>query len=128
MGGNLYMLGEYEGINELHAVWDSVVYNYTEDAKQPLDEDSWQFLGQEALNIRTENPEESFKFGEIGRPEREWYKETLELAETYVYPGVTQNEVPSQEYIQSRRPIARRQIAKGGYRLRDLLTRIYNDI
>ena len=62
------------------------------------------------------------------RPESEWTAETLEIAKSVVYAGATPNEPLSEEYIQNAVAVAKRQIAKGGYRLANELLLIKNEI
>jgi len=45
-----------------------------------------------------------------------------------VYSGIQKDGVVSQEYIDTRTPIAKRQIAKGGYRLADYLKEIKKEM
>lgn len=130
-GGNLFGIpasGPDGGVTNLHAVWDSVAYAYADFIDQPLTDDSWEFLGREAFKIQMSHPFDSFDLAELTRPESEWYTETLELAETVVYPGAIENEPLSEEYIQNAAEIAKRQIAKGGYRLADELIQIKMEI
>jgi hypothetical protein len=41
MGGNLFNLTARDNITELHAVWDSLIYEYDDDFTQPLNESMW---------------------------------------------------------------------------------------
>lgn len=41
LGGNLFNVTEEDGINELHAVWDSVIYEYEGYANLPFNESDW---------------------------------------------------------------------------------------
>lgn len=41
MGGNLFMLAEKDNITELHALWDSTVYEWDQDMIQPFSDDTW---------------------------------------------------------------------------------------
>ena len=50
------MLEEKEGINELHALWDSTIYEFDDDFPQPLSEDSWDTLGEISSIVRSEHP------------------------------------------------------------------------
>jgi hypothetical protein len=53
-GGNLFRIpnsGVTGSINNLHSVWDSVGYAYEAFIDQPLTDDSWKYLGQEAFKI-----------------------------------------------------------------------------
>ena len=44
-GGNKFYLTKKDGISELHALWDSVIYEYDDDLSQPLSETDWDYLG-----------------------------------------------------------------------------------
>ncbi len=53
-GGNLFKIapsGLDGEINNLHSVWDSVVYSYIDDQPQPLSEESWLFFAKESFDI-----------------------------------------------------------------------------
>jgi len=52
----------------------------------------------------------------------------LALAKAVVYPGVTENQMPSDEYIAVAQQTAERQIAKGGYRLADYLIKLNSEM
>jgi hypothetical protein len=39
------MLKEKDGINELHALWDSTIYEWDNDIVRPLNETGWEILG-----------------------------------------------------------------------------------
>lgn len=93
-----------------------------------MDSASWEWLGSVSFNIRHENPQSSFKKGEIEKPESEWWEETYNLSVDEVYAGITINEWPSDEYVVSRLACAHRQLAKGGYRLANILEDIYDKI
>lgn len=56
MGGNLYMLEEKDGINELHALWDSTIYEWDQDVPLPLSQSGWDFLGDISKTLREEHP------------------------------------------------------------------------
>jgi len=40
-GGNSIPIAEKNGIDELHAVWDSILYKYDSSYTLPFDESSW---------------------------------------------------------------------------------------
>ena len=55
----------------------------------------------------------------------EWAKEGVELAKNFVYKHIKEGELPSDHYISEGARIAQRQIAKGGYRLAKLLSKMW---
>jgi len=125
MGGNLFMLEEKEGINELHALWDSTIYEFDQDFPQPLSEDSWDQLGEISSTVRSEHPTDEEQMAEdLKKPEHQWANEGYELATSVVY-NITQNTMPTDEYVSAAREVVHRQLAKGGYRLANLLIDIF---
>ncbi|CDW73384.1 p1 s1 [Stylonychia lemnae] len=123
-GGNFFMLKEFDGITELHALWDSVVSAFSNDHDLPLNSTTWQFFGDNSLRIQQENPRESFD--NLDRPIDQWHLEGYQIASDFAYKNIQQNEIPSQEYLQQGIKIAERQIAKGGYRLANLLVKMWD--
>lgn len=121
-GGNLFPIpasGLDGGVTNLHSVWDSVGYAYDMTLQQPLSDEDWVWLGQQAFKITMNNSYDSFE--DLGNPETEWATEGLNIAKAVVYPGVQENVMPSDEYVALAQATAERQIAKGGYRLADYL-------
>jgi len=86
MGGNLFMLEEKEDINELHALWDSTIYEYDQDLQQPLNDSAWNFLGNISEKLRTEHTVDFFD--DLDAPESEWASEGYKLALSTVYDGI----------------------------------------
>lgn len=50
------------------------------------------------------------------------------MSEQFVYQGIWENETPSQDYLTSNAVRAKRQIAKGGYRLAQMLTGMFDSL
>jgi len=55
-------------INNMHSVWDSIIYTGGQDFPQPLEDDVWEYLGDQAIELRIENPESAFAEGELDTP------------------------------------------------------------
>lgn len=87
----------YDSIDELHALWDSVLYVYSDDLALPLSDSDWDFLGDQAAYIAGLYPESSFS--DLTKPYTEWNQESLAIAETFVYSDITENTLPSDTYI-----------------------------
>ena len=126
MGGNLFLVEPMgpsdDQADNLHAIWDSVVGSMIgEDPQQPLDETDWVKLGDAAESIMTTYPKSSFNSWLLNRPVTEWTNETYLISKYFVYTDITENGEVSQDYIDTRLPIANQQLAKGGYRLADYL-------
>ena len=128
MGGNLYPLNESfsnQSITELHALWDSVVTSFDRDVIPPFSADEWAWIGEAATNITQENPRTSFTESELESPVDVWIAESFEIAKTVVYRGITENGLPSKAYIEEGTRVAWRQLAKGGYRLANVLVKLW---
>ena len=61
---------------------------------------------------------------DLQKPETEWAHEGYEIATSFVY-NITQNTLPSDEYVKGGQKIVHYQLAKGGYRLAKLLQDIF---
>ena len=85
-----------EGVDNLHSVWDSVIYEFTGYADIPLNDSDWDWFTQKAASLAETYPVPASKLnaGDFS----EWASESLTLAETIVYPGFVEHEVPSDEY------------------------------
>lgn len=125
LGGNWFNLTEKDGINELHALWDSTVYEWDIDLPRPLSNESWDSLTNISLVLRTENQVNSTRMqADLAKPETEWASEGYELATTFVY-NITQNTLPDDDYVKGGQKIVHYQLAKGGYRLAMLLMEVF---
>lgn len=51
-GGNSFPLKNHYSIGELHALWDSVIYEFHVNDKLPYDEAGWTKLGQTVTTLR----------------------------------------------------------------------------
>jgi len=118
-GGNKFYLTMNQGINELHALWDSVLYQMGNDLSLPLSDDDWEALGMNSTRITADNPESSFT--DISKSYTEWNAEALALAESFVYVNIQPNTIPSDDYLAQGVALAEKQIAKAGYRLANQL-------
>jgi len=84
MGGNLFMLTEKDDINELHALWDSGIYEFDQDLPRPLSEESWEKLGNISKMVREEHPA-SEMMEELKKDEKTWAAEGYKIATELVY-------------------------------------------
>ena len=55
-----------------------------------------------------------------------WAEESFQIIENFVYQNISQEVLPTDEYVEKATAIAERQIAKAGYRLAHLLTELLN--
>lgn len=114
-GGNDFPLQSKDGIKELHALWDSVLYEQTGYADLPFDDQAWEDLTQKAQNLISEYGREAEK--DVSFNPQKWAEESFEISKHFVYPHITEGALPSDEYVSEGREIAFSQIVKAGYRL-----------
>jgi len=117
-GGNSFPLTSVDNIDELHALWDSVLHVYSNDLSLPLSSSDWSYLGTQSSTLTAKYPT-SF-FPDLKNDYKSWDDESFEISQHYVYTGITENTVPSDAYLEQGVAIAEQQIVKAGYRLANL--------
>eukprot|EP00997_Jenningsia_sp_PLL12_P004425 NODE_1895_length_1040_cov_105.522704_g1539_i0.p1 GENE.NODE_1895_length_1040_cov_105.522704_g1539_i0~~NODE_1895_length_1040_cov_105.522704_g1539_i0.p1 ORF type:complete len:307 (-),score=55.20 NODE_1895_length_1040_cov_105.522704_g1539_i0:74-994(-) len=115
-GGNAFLLAKTHGIDELHALWDSIVMFHKSDFSEPLSDFHWKETGEISAELRKEFPMESYGDALLATPQV-WADESYHIASTFVYNGLTEGEWPSDEYMTKGQLIAKERVVKGGYRL-----------
>ncbi len=124
LGGNFFTLKEHKGIKNIHALWDSVCYTYTDYETLPLAEHRWEWYGEESRRLRDMNPRDTIE--ELGETDmKQWAQEGHEIAKGFAYENIQEDTIPSDEYITECVKICNKQIVKGGYRLADTLIDIW---
>merc|ERR1711935_702483 len=103
-GGNAFPLPSKDGANELHAVWDSVIYEYTGYPKTPFSDADWATYTKNAEDLMAKYPLTDAESNE------------------FVYVGDKENVDLSADYIATARPIAEKRIVQAGTRLANLLS------
>ena len=97
-GGNGFVLKYRLGADNLHALWDNVIYSYRKTIYRPFSEETWNFIGGIAAELLSEieiTPEE-----EQTLDFDQFHSESYEIGTT-VYDGLISSEeflVPD-EYI-----------------------------
>jgi hypothetical protein len=124
-GGNLFFITGKK--NNLHSYWDAAAGLFAfKDIGRPLTSAGWKQLGNYAFEIVSAYPENKVTNLNEMSP-GEWASEGHELVEANAYIGVEQNSNPDSdpEYPKKVKDIARLRIALGGYRLGNLLNKIF---
>lgn len=116
-GGNSFKLDDPLG--ELHAVWDSVLGEFSGYETLPFNTSAWATYGANSKRIREAYPVSDDVANNLNFSD--WAKEANELAKNVVYSGVKENEKVPESYITANKPIAEKQLAIGGARLANLL-------
>ena len=89
-GGNSFPVKSLDGANNLHAVWDSVVYGDANDFALPLKDSDWNTIGQLAAKLVESNPTPSIPDITSIDP-AVWAKDSFEAGEAIVYENIAEN-------------------------------------
>ena len=108
--------------NELHAVWDSVIYEMHDfNFWTPFTDSDWEKQGLLASSLMQKYPQDSIPDVANLDPAF-WAQESFELAKEYVYNhGAKENVALPEGYVDAARPIAERRVVTAGYRMASLL-------
>ena len=113
------------GVENLHSIWDSVIYEYGGYETLPLTESRWDWYTEQINNIVKGYPIDQSKLAL--RDYEAWAEEDLDIAINYVYKGFTAGEAPSDEYLATASQVIKTRIMYGGWRLADLIKDIYEE-
>ena len=98
-GGNTVKLPTKDGVNNLHALWDSVSYEYSGYAKLPFTDSDWDLNGKRAQSLVTKHPLSSLKADVTNLDPKQWADESLAVSESFVYKGVEANHAVPSGYV-----------------------------
>lgn len=126
-GGNAFPLPNHYSIDELHALWDKVLYEERNNIARPFTDSSWtsfqahldEILGTYSYAVAGSSVYKTTNYDK-------WANESLSLAKT-LYEGVTENEAVPQAYLDKNVPIAYERLVIGGYRLYYTINYIFGD-
>jgi len=118
-GGNSEAIPSICGAANLHAVWDSVAYNYCGYPSLPLSTSDWTWYTNESAAMWAAYPALSSKLHSLDF--NEWAQESFDLAKTTVYPGVTAGKALSDAYVTAANDAIRGRMMYGALRLADLI-------
>lgn len=119
-GGNDFPLKYHYTANELHAVWDTVVYQYHTSIKRPFTADAFASFGDIADELRdaftfTDKEVQTIDFAQFR-------DESFAIAQ-HVYDNITEgkDQVLPDEYLTTYQPIAKRRASLAAHRLAYLI-------
>lgn len=118
-GGNAVPLPDKLGAQNLHSVWDSVIYEYTGHSKLPFTQSDWELITQQAQDLMAKYEIDPSEANNLDS--RVWAQESFMISKSTVYPYVQPNQALSDDYIQQAKTAAERQVVLGGHRLANLL-------
>lgn len=124
-GGNSFPLKYHYSSNELHAVWDNVIYAYHKNPKRPFTENSWLDFGALADDLVGQF---SFKKSEIETVDFKQFKDESFKIAVNVYDGLKEgkDQVVPAEYIVKWAPVAKRRVVLAAHRLVYLIEQIFD--
>lgn len=118
-GGNDFPLPKKDGADELHAVWDSVIYEWTGYEKLPLSDADWESTSNVAQSLIDKYPLTDEEANEMDQ--KVWAHESFVISRDVVYKNDKENQALSQDYIDKAKPIAEKRLVVGGTRLANML-------
>lgn len=125
-GGNSFKVYFDSQISNLHALWDSVLGELEKDITRPASNSAIADLETFCNQLMSKYTRADLSADLSVTDWNQWAQGSFKLAEEYVYKGITPGTTPSDSYIQRGIEVANKQIVLGGYRLADLIRKIYN--
>lgn len=122
-GGNSFKLPYTDGTYNLHSAYDSVMYEFTQDAKLPLSTGSWSNLEFNVDTLLKRHPQNTLSFDVNNLEFTQWAKDSFKIVQDVVYKDIDGREkrpLPD-DYISTVQKILTEQIVIGGFRLANLL-------
>lgn len=98
-GGNEWHLPSKDGAKNLHAVWDSVAYEFADDFDLPMSESSWSSLGKSADKLVKKHPVCSLNNVNDLDPHN-WALESFEATSKFVYADIKEGDVLPLDYVE----------------------------
>ncbi len=124
-GGNKFWLspkGSKKSL-KLHAFWDQVIDQNIPNTADACEAD---YLDPIAQAIMKQYPFANLKDRIADDKFEVWEKESIDIATTEVYNGITENEPPSDMYKKKALKIGEERMALAGYRLGDLFNDVFD--
>lgn len=124
-GGNFFKVPTIDQAKNLHSVWDSVVYLFSDTPQMPFSSSGWNKLGSSVSTMVSKNdiPESEWQNTDVEL----WAKESYELSANNVYNGIHEGQALPQDYIKKNQAAIQKQIVMGGLRLAYLIESIFSN-
>jgi len=119
-GGNDFGVPYKYGASNLHAVWDSVMYEFRTNPKAPFDEPTWEEWGGYASSLVAKHPLDTLNDVTDLDP-LSWERESYLVAKKFVYRRINEDEALPDWYVKKGQIIAEKRLVEAGYRLANLL-------
>lgn len=119
------MLKNHYGANELHAVWDNVIYNYHKNPVRPFTKDTWADFGALATDLVGQY---SFSSSDMHTTDFDKFAaESYDIA-LHVYDGLKEGktEVVPASYISKYSDVAKKRVVLAAHRLVYAIEKIFS--
>lgn len=117
-GGNDFPLPSLDGIKELHAVWDSVLYEFEGYATLPFSDGDWAKHKETATRLVNQYDIEDADAKNLDP--KVWAQESFDISKNQVYTA-KEGEALSDAYRKEARSTAEKRIVLAGHRLANLI-------
>lgn len=121
-GGNAVKIPAKQGADNLHAVWDSVVYEQTANIRLPLDDAGWRKLTAVSTALSKKHGVNAAQANDLDPAN--WALDSYKLSKATVYPKVSRNKRLDNLYTKKAQLAAEQQVVLAGHRLANLLKKI----
>jgi len=122
-GGNKFPVNIDAFTNNLHALWDHAM-NKVQFKTRPYSNASINYYQNIADEIIKQFPRSSLSADLAIKDQWKIADKNFEVAVNYAYKGIKEGDKPTDEYLDTRYEICKRQMALAGYRLADMLKEI----
>lgn len=123
-GGNTVHLPAKDGVTNLHALWDSVGYEFSGYAKLPFTDSDWALNGKRAEDLVQRHPLSSIKVDVTNLDPQAWADESFAVSEKFVYTGVVNDQAVPSGYAPEAVTLAEERIVVAGHRLANLIKKL----
>lgn len=120
-GGNTVKLPSHDGVTELHALWDSVAYEFSGYPKLPFSASAWKTNGDRANLLLSRHPLSSLTADTTDLNPQHWANESFKISEDFVYNGIVASQPLPSGYQEKAQSLAEERIVTAGYRLANVI-------
>eukprot|EP00347_Sterkiella_histriomuscorum_P010921 403374421 len=124
-GGNFFHVAQKGEVKNLHSLWDSVVYEFTDTPSMPYNSNGWNKLGSaiQTMASKFTFPNNEYNSVDVNL----WVNESFEVAQNAVYANIKENQAASDSYVQQNQKVIEKQIIIGGLRLATVIKQVFGN-
>lgn len=125
-GGNSFQLPNHNNVANLHALYDSVFYEFGGYPSLPMSDSLWNQFGSYSSSLMSKFPKSSLPNPDSTDP-NVWANEAFGISQSFVYNLINHKEgqEPSSDYINQGKPIVEKQLVLSGYRLKSTIASLF---